>query len=102
VLRALLVSLFVLACGNADTNPSTKSNAQRASDAPIPCETDEDCPPIACGPCTPGEVLTNENSGFDCKMNPCVDGGAVCGANKVCVVRPGAKPRPPRDDAKPQ
>lgn len=101
VLRAFFVSLVILGCDSADTSTKTDPKATRAPDAPMPCETDKDCPPIACGPCTPGEVLTDENSAFDCKMNPCVGGGAVCGADKVCVVRPGAKPKPPRADAKP-
>jgi hypothetical protein len=103
VLRALLVSVAVLGCTNTTDTPEKKSGrAGRGDHDPIPCETDKDCPPIACGPCTPGTPVTTANSGFDCKVDPCIDGGAVCSADEVCVVRPEAKPRPARGDAKPR
>lgn len=90
MIRALLASVIVLGC----TEPK-----KPGPDDPFPCQTDKDCPPIACGPCTPGTVLTEGNSGRSCVRNPCKPGGAVCGADKVCVVRPDAKAIPPRDDA---
>ena len=63
------------------------------ADGPIPCTIDGDCPGPACGPCVPGEVITRNDLNLNCKIDPCVDGGAVCGAAGVCVVHPGAKMR---------
>lgn len=91
-----LAAASMLACNTAER----KSSGSPPSDAPMPCQTDKDCPGLACGPCTPGKVVTEKNSSFDCKMNPCEVAGAVCSAEHICVVRPDAKSRPPRDDAK--
>jgi hypothetical protein len=70
----------------------TKANAS----APIPCHTDQDCPRLSCGPCTPGTILTAElrDRPVQCFRNPCVNASAVCGPEQVCVVGPGTEKDP--------
>jgi hypothetical protein len=61
------------------------------ADAPIPCQTDADCPSLGCGPCTPGEVVPRERLRVECHVDPCIDGRSVCGPEHTCVVSPDTK-----------
>lgn len=70
-----------------------KSSGPPGTREPVPCESDADCPRLACGPCTPGRELTQWDIHIDCKMNPCDNGDSVCGPANVCVVSPGTSAR---------
>ena len=61
---------------------------------PVPCQTDADCPPLACGPCTPGKVITRDRGAINCAINPCLDARAVCGPAGACVVNAEARKNP--------
>ena len=102
---AMLAS-FALACSQGG-GPARQVDATRSpggSPAPqptapaeegraYPCKSDSDCPSLACGPCTPGEVITDQAM-KECVANPCLDASAVCGPNGVCVVNAKARKNP--------
>lgn len=94
VVRASVILLLV-GC-DADTKGGTKAKGKPISDEPIPCQSDADCPGMACGPCSPGKVVTEREVKVDCKTNPCIDARLVCTEAKVCAVHADAKPKPPR------
>jgi hypothetical protein len=75
--------------GSASTQPFAPE-----PDEPIACKTDSDCPSLACGPCTPGEVIKKEREARECYVNPCLDAHAVCGPKRVCVVNAEARKNP--------
>jgi len=91
--RLCFLALMGTTIGCADGSPAPRRASPFDPGPPIPCQTDADCPALACGPCTPGEPFTRERATVDCKQDPCMDGGSVCGPQHVCVVRPGAKKR---------
>lgn len=97
--RTLLTLALLAACDDAPA-PATESTKRSTDDpsATLPCDADDDCPPLACGPCTPGRAVTVKDTRTDCKTDPCErgHGGSVCGPDHVCVVRPDARPRPGR------
>jgi hypothetical protein len=66
-----------------------------ASDEPLDCESDKDCPVMACGPCTPGSPITHAmHPGPSCAVNPCLDASAVCNAQHRCEIGPGTRRNP--------
>ena len=65
-----------------------------ASNQLFPCKTDADCPPLACGPCTPGAVITREPTATNCAINPCLNARAVCSPTGQCVVNAEARKNP--------
>lgn len=65
--------------------PNTPSSADPRN-VPIACATDADCPHLACGPCTSGEVVSRFVVSINCFRNPCPGTVAVCRGG-VCVVR---------------
>ena len=73
---------------------STGGPKSTTSAQPVPCQTDADCPPLACGPCTPGEIITTDGGAVSCTINPCLDARAVCGPAGACVVNAEARKNP--------
>ncbi len=61
---------------------------------PIPCASDADCRPSACGPCDPGTPIPSSIFGVTCTVNPCVQPSAVCSPAHVCVVGPDTRRNP--------
>jgi hypothetical protein len=77
--------------------PRTESSGAPSSSAStqsLPCKTDADCPPLACGPCTPGEVIKGDRVAVNCAINPCLDARAVCSPAGICVVNAEARKNP--------
>jgi hypothetical protein len=52
---------------------------------PFHCNADADCHSPACGPCTSGEVLRQQN--LTCAVNPCPNVAVVCSPQHMCVVK---------------
>jgi hypothetical protein len=75
-------------------DPQPEDPQPEAPDGPIPCNSDEDCPTLACGPCGPGEVVMRHDVEIDCFQNPCDGDRSVCGPDHVCVVGPDTKRSP--------
>jgi hypothetical protein len=50
----------------------------------VTCTTDADCPRLACGPCTAGEVVTREHMRIKCFRNPCPGEVSTC-QHGVCA-----------------
>jgi hypothetical protein len=89
MLRHLAV-LSLIACVEAPAAPRTDG-----AGAGISCKADADCPALACGPCTPGTVITKDMTrGPSCAVNPCSNAGATCNPQHVCVVSAGTKKNP--------
>ncbi len=89
MLRYLAV-LSLIACVEAPAAPRAD-----AAGAGISCKADADCPALACGPCTPGTVITKDMTrGPSCAVNPCLNAGATCNPRHVCVVSAGTKKNP--------
>ena len=99
LVAALLAALVgcdrLSATGSPDAGPSTAG--ERPLGAAMPeayaCASDADCPPLPCGPCTPGAVI-DKGPAPSCSQNPCLDARAVCGPGGVCVVNAEAKKSP--------
>ncbi len=79
---AAAVLVPVLACGKKEGG--TRAHAPSPDD-PVTCKVDSDCPILACGPCTPGETVTQRYAMTECHHNPCMGHKAVC-RDGVCVV----------------
>lgn len=95
-LRVVRRASVILLLAGCDADAGTTAKGKPISDEPIPCQTDADCPGIACGPCSPGKIVTEREVKRDCKTNPCLDARLVCTEAKVCAVHADAKPKPPR------
>jgi hypothetical protein len=81
VLRYVTV-LSLMACVDRPSVPRAE-----AAGAGISCKTDADCPVLACGPCTPGTVITKDmTQGPSCAVNPCLNAAATCNPQHVCVI----------------
>lgn len=64
-------------------------------DEPVRCESDRDCPNLACGPCDAGAPITNAMiGGPECVVNPCLDASAVCNEKKTCEIGPRTRKNP--------
>ena len=62
---------------------------------PVRCESDADCPHLACGPCEAGTPITNAMLGGPaCAVNPCLDASAVCNAKHTCEIGPRTRKNP--------
>lgn len=81
--------------------PATLEAPAPAASGPIACKVDADCPVLACGPCTPGTVITRERmNGPDCARNPCKNAASSC-TDQVCVVHANTERDPGLDVAPP-
>ncbi|HEY6894475.1 MAG TPA: hypothetical protein VI258_09925 [Rhodanobacteraceae bacterium] len=59
------------------------------------CESDADCPHLACGPCEAGMPITREMlGGPECAVNPCLDASAICNARHACEIGPRTRKNP--------
>ena len=64
-------------------------------DEAVRCESDADCPRLACGPCDAGTPITRSmRVGPECVVNPCLDASAVCNAQHVCEIGPRTRRNP--------
>jgi hypothetical protein len=92
-LTLLLLAAYAATVCAADVAPP--KNSPDASDEPLECRTDKDCPVMACGPCTPGSPITHAMyPGPSCAVNPCLDASAVCNAQHRCEIGPGTRKNP--------
>jgi hypothetical protein len=104
VLRAVIVALAYPGLGGCDgpeiprvaTSPPPEIDEPEWDDPDVPvrCKTDADCPPLGCGPCVPGAVVTQEHVSILCHHNPCTDSRAVCSPQHVCVAGPDTRKDP--------
>ncbi|MGH8173901.1 MAG: hypothetical protein ACREPX_12225 [Rhodanobacteraceae bacterium] len=106
---SLAVAVAVSACGVslaanaakddraavAPPETSAPMNESAATAQGVMCQTDADCPHLACGPCTPGTPITKEMTGGpDCAVNPCLDASSVCTAEHRCEIGPSTRKNP--------
>ena len=92
---ALLVLATYAATTSAVEAAAPSKGGPAASDAPLECRSDKDCPVMACGPCEPGSPITHAMyPGPSCAVNPCLDASAVCNAQHHCEVGPGTRKNP--------
>jgi len=92
---ALLLSVAYAATVCAVEVAAPPKQGPVASDEPLECRSDKDCPVMACGPCTPGSPITHAMfPGPSCAVNPCLDASAVCNAGHHCEVGPGTRKNP--------
>jgi hypothetical protein len=76
-----------LACKSRSSAPRDDPPAKTTTT--YACSRDGDCPALACGPCTPGVVITKDLVyGRQCTVNPCSTSRGVCGTRHLCVVGP--------------
>jgi hypothetical protein len=55
----------------------------------VACQSDADCPVLACGPCDPGKVITKDMlDGPECYRNPCIHTGPYCNPDHLCAIHP--------------
>jgi hypothetical protein len=100
------VAVLALACSRAERNGAPSNGTATSSGPsssfpsvpepnhrPFSCTKDADCPSLACGPCTPGELILDEGR-TECVVDPCLDAHAVCGPKKLCVVNAEARKNP--------
>ena len=89
----LLATYAVTVCAVDATAPSKEGPV--ASDEPLECRSDKDCPVMACGPCEPGSPITHAMyPGPSCAVNPCLGASAVCNGQHRCEVGPGTRRNP--------
>jgi len=63
--------------------------------APVRCESDAECPHLACGPCDAGTPITHSMlGGPECAVNPCLDASAVCNDEHTCEIGPHTRRNP--------
>jgi hypothetical protein len=108
-LLALVLFHAVSACGIAMAAPPASGDravvavsrtAAPADDGAaagegIACQTDADCPHLACGPCEAGTPITRDMlGGPSCAVNPCLDASAVCSAQHRCEIGPRTRKNP--------
>jgi hypothetical protein len=101
VVLVALVASGLFACG--ERPPATRVSDSvdltprlpAPTDDALPCNTDMDCPVLACGPCTPGTAITHQLvTGPGCAENPCKDPAAICREHR-CVVHSDTAEDPP-------
>ncbi len=86
--------------GTASNKPtpaskSTPPDSSKDDGSGLSCKTDADCPTLACGPCTPGTLITKKLlNGPSCARNPCKDAAASCNPKGRCVVHAKTKKDP--------
>lgn len=62
---------------------------------PVRCESDADCPHLACGPCEAGTPITPSMlGGPECAVNPCLDASSVCNDRHACEIGPRTRRNP--------
>src|ERR1700752_3028582 len=86
-----------VACAGVEAAGSDRTAAAetKSSDEPVACRTDEECPHLACGPCTPGAPITQSMlGGPECAVNPCLDASAVCNDRHTCEIGPRTRKNP--------
>jgi hypothetical protein len=67
----------------------------RKLDEPVRCESDAECPHLACGPCDAGTPITRSMlGGPECAVNPCLDASAVCNEKHTCEIGPRTRKNP--------
>jgi hypothetical protein len=92
--RATIGWMFLfVACVAGAASPTTPPAAK--ADEPVRCESDADCPHLACGPCDAGAPITQAMLGGPaCAVNPCLDASAVCNAQHTCEIGPRTRKNP--------
>ena len=66
-----------------------------AASEPVRCESDAECPHLACGPCEAGTPITRSMlGGPECVVNPCLDATSVCNDRHTCEIGPRTRKNP--------
>jgi hypothetical protein len=85
VLGTLALALLIACPAKREQSPDSQTpDSNGEAVPPFPCQTDRDCTPPACGPCTPGAELQQQAPA--CVVNPCPNVKVGCSVHKTCVV----------------
>jgi len=88
---ALAVCLGTHAAAGAPANGADRD----AASEPVHCESDAECPHLACGPCEAGTPITHSMlGGPECAVNPCLDASSVCNEKHTCEIGPRTRKNP--------
>jgi hypothetical protein len=90
----LLAAVVLGGCRSRADRADDPGAAPTSSAEPYRCAKDADCPPLSCGPCTPGTEIVHERVRVECAINPCTQGLAVCNPKGLCVVHPATRKSP--------
>jgi hypothetical protein len=78
---------MVVACAAGAIGACKSHGCQSKS---IRCQSDADCPGLACGPCDPGKIITSDmiEEKAECYVNPCRNPRSYCNPEHLCAIHP--------------